>query len=67
MQGTWATERLTLKTQGIAILMVASELPEVLGVADRIVVMHQGRTVADLSHGATESVKSGRPEEVERV
>ena len=40
--------------QGIAILMVSSELPEVLGVADRIVVMHQGRTVAELSHGATE-------------
>jgi ribose transport system ATP-binding protein len=43
-----------LKMHGIAILMVSSELPEVLGVADRIVVMHQGRSVAELSHGATE-------------
>jgi ribose transport system ATP-binding protein len=34
--------------------MVSSELPEVLGVADRIVVMHEGRTVAELGRGATE-------------
>jgi ribose transport system ATP-binding protein len=34
--------------------MVSSELPEVLGVADRIVVMHEGRSVAELGRGATE-------------
>jgi ribose transport system ATP-binding protein len=43
-----------LKTRGVAILMVSSELPEVLGVADRIVVMHEGRSVAELGRGATE-------------
>jgi ribose transport system ATP-binding protein len=43
-----------LKTRGVAILMVSSELPEVLGVADRIVVMHEGRSVAELERGATE-------------
>ncbi|MDQ4127314.1 MAG: ATP-binding cassette domain-containing protein, partial [Actinomycetota bacterium] len=43
-----------LKTHGVAILMVSSELPEVLGVADRIVVMHEGRSVAELGPGATE-------------
>ncbi len=43
-----------LKTRDVAILMVSSELPEVLGVADRIVVMHEGRSVAELGRGATE-------------
>ena len=28
--------------------MVSSELPEVLGMADRILVMHEGRLVAEL-------------------
>ncbi len=32
-----------LVTQGLAVIMVSSELPEVLGMADRIVVMHRGR------------------------
>ncbi|SDH97493.1 ATP-binding cassette domain-containing protein [Alloyangia pacifica] len=43
-----------LKAQGVAILMVSSELPEVLGVADRIVVMAEGRSVGELGRGATE-------------
>ena len=32
-----------LATQGIAILMISSELPEVLGMSDRILVMHEGQ------------------------
>jgi rhamnose transport system ATP-binding protein len=32
-----------LVLQGLAVIMVSSELPEVLGMSDRIVVMHQGR------------------------
>jgi len=43
-----------LKQQGAAILMVSSELPEVLGVADRIVVMREGRSVGELPRGVTE-------------
>ncbi len=31
-----------LASQGIAILMISSELPEVLGMSDRILVMHEG-------------------------
>lgn len=31
-----------LVTQGLSVILVSSELPEVLGMADRIVVMHQG-------------------------
>ena len=32
-----------LKEQGIAIIMVSSELPEILGMSDRIVVLKEGR------------------------
>jgi len=38
-----------LAGRGIAILMISSELPEVLGMADRVLVMHEGRITADLS------------------
>ncbi len=38
-----------LAEQGVAILMISSELPEVLGMSDRILVMHQGRIAGELS------------------
>jgi rhamnose transport system ATP-binding protein len=38
----------TLARQGLAVLMVSSELPEVLGMADRILVMREGRIVGEL-------------------
>ena len=37
-----------LAVAGVAIVMVSSELPEVLGMADRVLVMHEGRLVADI-------------------
>ena len=37
-----------LAREGMGILMVSSDLPEVLGMSDRIVVMHEGRIVAEL-------------------
>jgi rhamnose transport system ATP-binding protein len=37
-----------LAGQGLAVVMVSSELPEVLGMADRILVMHEGRLVSEL-------------------
>jgi rhamnose transport system ATP-binding protein len=38
-----------LAASGVAVLMVSSELPEVLGMADRVLVMHEGRLVRELS------------------
>ncbi|MBN9023295.1 MAG: sugar ABC transporter ATP-binding protein [Rhizobiales bacterium] len=37
-----------LARQGMAIIMISSDLPEVLAMSDRVAVMHQGRIVADL-------------------
>jgi ABC-type sugar transport system ATPase subunit len=36
-----------LAAQGLAILMISSELPEVLGMSDRVLVMREGRMVAE--------------------
>jgi rhamnose transport system ATP-binding protein len=45
----------SLAAEGVAVLMVSSELPEVLGMADRVLVMREGRLVAELSRSeATE-------------
>jgi rhamnose transport system ATP-binding protein len=33
--------------EGIGVLMISSELPEVLGMADRVLVVHEGRLVAE--------------------
>jgi L-arabinose transport system ATP-binding protein len=65
-----------LASQGIGVVLASSELPEVLGAADRILVMRQGKIVASLARGeATEEqvlrlalpvsqgVETSRPEE----
>lgn len=38
-----------LAERGVAILMVSSELPEVIGMADRVLVMHEGRLTGELN------------------
>jgi ABC-type sugar transport system ATPase subunit len=38
-----------LVANGKAILMISSELPEVLGMADRILVMHDGRITGEIT------------------
>lgn len=43
-----------LKRQGVGVLLTSSETPEVLGVADRLVVMRQGKTVAAYDRGVSE-------------
>jgi rhamnose transport system ATP-binding protein len=42
----------TLAEQGLAILMISSELPEILGMSDRIAVMHAGRIRGILDRAA---------------
>ncbi|SFE83046.1 ABC transporter [Thermoanaerobacter thermohydrosulfuricus] len=37
-----------LANQGIGIIVISSELPEILGISDRILVMHQGKIVREL-------------------
>ena len=38
-----------LAGRGLAVLMISSELPEVLGMADRVLVMHEGRLTGELA------------------
>ena len=59
-----------LAAEGIAILMISSELPEVLGMSDRILVMHEGQMTALFSRAeatqekiisaATQTIKTVR-------
>jgi ribose transport system ATP-binding protein len=43
-----------LARDGAAVLMVSSELPELLGMSDRIIVMRDGRIAGELPAGVTE-------------
>jgi len=38
-----------LSAKGVAIIMISSELPEILAMSDRILVMHEGRITGELS------------------
>ena len=48
-----------LVESGKAILMISSELPEILGMSDRILVMHQGRIsgeICDVKNATQEDI-----------
>lgn len=50
-----------LAAEGKAIIMISSELPEILGMSDRIIVMHEGRVkgqITDVSRATQEDVLS---------
>ncbi|KQR91547.1 MAG: sugar ABC transporter ATP-binding protein [Microbacterium ginsengisoli] len=44
-----------LAGRGMGILMISSELPEVLGMADRVLVMREGRLTADIARAEATS------------
>ena len=41
-----------LASQGLSVIMVSSEIPEVIGMSDRVIVMRDGRIVAELEDDA---------------
>ncbi|WP_209123967.1 sugar ABC transporter ATP-binding protein [Alkalihalobacillus sp. BA299] len=44
-----------LAKQGLAIIMISSEMPEVIGMSDRIIVFHEGKITGELkSNGVTQ-------------
>lgn len=40
-----------LAAEGMAVIMISSELPEVLGMSDRVMVMHEGELMGTLARG----------------
>jgi rhamnose transport system ATP-binding protein len=44
-----------LAGEGLAIVLVSSELPEVMGMSDRILVMHEGRIVKQLDRASMDA------------
>jgi ribose transport system ATP-binding protein len=62
----------SLSEQGVGVIIVSSELPEIIGVADRVAVMHEGKlagflqgehvteeNIMKLASGASLSLASG--------
>lgn len=47
----------SLAKEGVAVIMISSELPEVLGMSDRIVVMHEGHMTGILDRAEADQVK----------
>ena len=41
-----------LAAEGLAVIMVSSEIPEILGMSDRVIVMREGRIAAELTGDA---------------
>jgi len=44
-----------LTKSGVAVIMVSSELPEIIGMSDRILVMHEGKIGGELPAGSSEA------------
>jgi inositol transport system ATP-binding protein len=46
-----------LAGDGVAVIMISSEMPEILGMSDRIMVMHEGRVTGILDRAEADQVK----------
>ena len=46
-----------LAGKGLAIMLISSDLPEVLAMADRVLVMHEGRVAAEFTHADVDQEK----------
>ncbi|KQX44791.1 MULTISPECIES: sugar ABC transporter ATP-binding protein [Ensifer] len=46
-----------LARNGVAVIMISSEMPEVLGMSDRIMVMHEGRVTGFLDRAEATQIK----------
>jgi rhamnose transport system ATP-binding protein len=46
-----------LARKGLAIILISSELPEILAMADRVLVMHEGRIAAEFTHADVDQEK----------
>jgi ABC-type sugar transport system ATPase subunit len=59
-----------LAAAGVAVLMISSELPELIGMSDRIVVLHDGRIAGELPAGPDEedvmALATGHPRAASR-
>ncbi len=49
-----------LADKGVSILLISSELPEILALSDRVLVMHEGRSkeILDKSEASQETIMS---------
>src|SRR5699024_8517825 len=59
-----------LTSQGVAIILISSELPEVIGMSDRIIVLHDGEISGELPGGADEEsvmTLAARPDGVQEA
>ena len=58
-----------LAKQGLAVIMISSDLPEVLGMSDRVLVMREGRQMAifDRSEATEESVMAAAMGQLDRT
>jgi simple sugar transport system ATP-binding protein len=53
------TELVAYRDAGHAVLLVSAELSEILGLADRVLVMYEGRVVAELNRDEADATTIG--------
>ena len=53
-----------LAEEGLAVILISSELPEIMGLSDRVLVMHEGRIVARFVRGEGTGAQAWSPEAI---